>query len=566
MCDFRSMLAQQKKEIHEFQQRLKINPNDIEALNKLASCYEHGLGGLPRDIALAQSYRERAAKLGHPDYEYRQDAMLLQFKQEMKVSDIGRKQAAESIFNDIDALEAAIRTDIFPNVVSFMTNRGVIGTGFFQCPTSLVSNAHVLPCPEVLADSRMIDFDHNSASLDSVKLGFYRDSRKPKSPDVVVINSNSRPGGNSKSISTEFFDGGDGNYEYRIAFYVYFNYESQIPEIKYLIPCSEPGTYPIKYECADDIEPQHGCSGAPVIEARVLIGSKPMWQFRAVGAVYARYFDEQKGKYLVCAIPVIQEFEQIYRDIISPRVLAERAEQDERALAASSYGKDEASQHSCYSEMYAKLEQCGLKDFFAGKTRLDIEVPDGLEKLLGTGIIALGNSAFLPEIQKRYNIHNRRLHIHSLEELETDFRAFLDEIRSYELLRLPQHHGDDFLLSPKGYFRVDVTGGISSRFVLDVQDNIGKRGQHTPPPLDEPISSKFAIAIVPNDSISGAELADLFERSQKIKVPQIVQASSQQVQSDYKKAGKLKSVPRYIRLEQEAAAASSSAATTKQKH
>jgi len=471
-----------KDRVIAFQQRLQVKPNDAEALYGLSISYRHGWGELPQNSSLADSLLQRAAQLGSPDAcrEYDRENATMKIIQELYDRDVREVRVAKDIFDKRQKLRESIENEIFPCVVSLVTNRGVIGSGFFQHSEWLVSNAHVLPCLEVLEDSRLIDFRYYQSPLE-VKRAFHRPSEIETSPDIVVINGNSREESNNKCIPMDFtMDNDCGG---RIFFYVYFNIERHIHEIKYLIPHSRTNAYPMVYECEDGMEPLPGCSGAPVIEARLLVGvHKNEWQFRTIGIIYAR-FPSPNGRKLACTIPIKQDFKQILETIIHPEMFAER---DNQMAYACKYIRDSDStkdMHIASAEGHVVQAHLGLKEFEAGKTILNIELPKGLEKLLGKTIIDLQCSAFLLEVQRKYRIDDKRIqhNAKTLQELCDDFCAFLDMIRSQKLMpTLPRNNGNNFFLSPKEYFRIDVSGGINGPFVLDIQDNIGKRGQHCP--------------------------------------------------------------------------------------
>lgn len=129
-------------------------------------------------------------------------------------------------------------------------------------------------------------------------------------------------------------------------------------------------------------------------------------------------------------------------------------------------------------------------------------------------------SAFLAEIQKIYKLDTRK-HIKNnskvIEELGSDLYDFFKYIKDFD--KLPPRNsesGNEYLLSPKGYFRIDLAGGDASSgmisFRFDLQDNIGNKGEHCPNPNGTvPISSKFAIGSISKklDETKGSELADL---------------------------------------------------------
>ena len=268
------------------------------------------------------------------------------------------------------------------------------------------------------------------------------------------------------------------------------------------------------YECEDGIEPIPGCSGAPVIAARLLVGGHEVrWQFETVGIVYARYSD-QNNKKQTCAIPIKQEFKQILETVLHPEMHASRAKQMAHVSTIIRDSAEKTAKYKSDGQRYMNLASQGLLEFEAGKTMLNIDLPSGLEKLLGKHIIDIQDSAFLAEVQKRYRITdiNIRNKTRTIEELQEDFYNFLKSIRDEDIIELPTRNINSFRISPKGYFRIDIAGSDNGPSVLDVQDNIGYRQYAPPPHNNEPISSKFAIASVPKDQrqIVGKKLAELF--------------------------------------------------------
>ncbi len=519
-----------KIRVISFQRRLQMNPNDAEALYGLSVSYRYGWGGLPQNNSLADDLLQESARLGDPDAcrELNRINASMMIMQAFHDRDIREIRKAKDIFDKRQGLREAIEHEIFPCVVSLITGRGITGSAFFQHSEWLVSNAHVLPSLEVLEDSRLIDFKYYQTPLE-VKRAFHRPSEIATSPDIIVINGNSRGENNNKCIPINFT--ADNDCGGRIVFYVYFNLEKRIHEIKYLIPRSKTNAYPMIYECEDGVEPLPGCSGAPVIEVRLLVGGHEIkWQFKTIGIVYAR-FPSQNGRKLACVIPVKQDFQQILETIIHPEMFAKRSNQMAHAYTYIRNSDGKKITHLVNARNHTIQAHTGLQEFEVGKTSLNINLPEGLEKLLGKTIIDLQCSVFLIEIQKKYGINDKVIqrNAKTLEELCDDFCNFLGVIRSQKLMpTLPKGNGNNFFLSPKGYFRIDVGGGTHGPFVLDIQDNIGKRGQHAPPPHNtEPISSKFAIASVPKekDKISGAELVDLFEASLTSNSRQLVQST-----------------------------------------
>lgn len=539
-----------RKNVAALEYRMQANPNDYSALNEIFNIslsLKYGSNGYPQNGLLEKEVLEIAATHGHDRACYERarvemgnpqralyyvelglsrnpgDQRLIGLKgalggiQSQKEADKRQLMEAEHRFQTRDGLEDAIRAEIFPCVVSIVTNRGTTGSGFYQYSEWLMSNAHVVPSFEILAESSLLDFSSNQTPLLGANRAFYRPSNMSTSPDVVIINGNLRENGNNKCLPMNF--SGDGDLGKRIVFYAFFNHETKKHQINYLKPYSNAGSFPMVYECEDGVEPRPGCSGSPVIAARLLVGGREVkWQFETVGVVYARCLSRD-NKQLVCAIPVSQEFKQILETVLHPELHAERAGQMAYASTKVIDGTKKSAKYQSDSEVYAGLASRGLRKFEAGKTMLNIELPDGLEKLLGKDIIGLDGSAFLHKVQEKFKISDRKSikgKSRTIEELSEDLYEFFETLKEFEKLP-PIATRDQYLLSTKGYFRIDVGGGTNKKpFVFDIQDNIGDRGEHAPPPYEnEPISSKFAIASILKklDEITGVELAKLLIES-----------------------------------------------------
>jgi len=298
------------------------------------------------------------------------------------ISDRDARQVEEArrMVENRDGLDEAIKTEIFPCVVSIETQAGDVGTGFYQHSEWLVSNAHVLSGPAALEGSTLTDFKNTPTSMVGSVRAFPRPDDE-KSPDIIVIKGNLRSGGNNKSAQVMFFSNKD--VVKASHFYVYFNHVSQTHEIKYLIPKSSPGSYPIMYACEDGIEPQPGCSGAPVIEAYIsgIKESKLKWQFRTIGIVYARCINEQDGSKLACVIPVDPEFEQIL-EVLRAEDFAIRERQIVGVLKTSKLASSEIEEHLLAADKYVLLAYNAAKRFQSGNASYNLALLPGLEKLV----------------------------------------------------------------------------------------------------------------------------------------------------------------------------------------
>lgn len=491
---FQQMKKQAVDRVTSFQQRLKINPKDAEALHGLSISYRNGWGGLSEDEARANFLLKQAAHLGHPAavLEYQKMITWAKAKEDQSFRDAKDKHEAKNMFDKRQGLRDAIEAEIFPCVVSIKTVDG-IGTGFFQHSLWLVSNAHVLPSYDSFDSATLTNSQVVNSPL-AVERAFHRPSEQPKSPDVVIVNVKSRPekdGG--KGLGIDF--SGDEAYKSSIFFYVYFDPNTQAKVVKYLVP-RDLKKLPWTFNCEDGGDPQFGCSGSPVIQARVIIGKNIQWEFRVVGMVYARSEGQPK---LLCVIPVRLDFKQIQTEILSLEEDGARHTQmadSHRALDQNA----EAKVSNDKALMSRSRARNNFQKYIKGVTVLDISLPEGLEKLIGSSIIELSKSELL-------NKNKYENSVDTLEQLIEDLLVLFKKIRDAGEVKL--YLGNSFFEST--CFRVDVVNGANNCFKLDLQDNTGK-GRKVG---SKSASSVFAIVNVSKtlETVNGETLARLFEES-----------------------------------------------------
>lgn len=353
------------------EKRFQDNPYDAEAIYTMYVSYNHGLGGLLEDKNKANTLLRKAAALGHQDAcgICERIDMELKLRQEREAQDIVHKEEAKCVFNNKVGLEKAIEAEIIPCLVSIKTSQGY-GTGFFQYSNWLVSNVHVLQNKDILERTTLRDFQQNKFKL-ATEQSFLRPKDRRDVLDIAIINIKFRLGENKKCLSTMFTD--DKAHNSFLYFYIYFDQVTQKYEIKYLTLSSDMGSLPLCFKPEDNIDPQRGCSGAPVIEARVICGHKHRWQFRTIGAIYARRADHpqtQGSIKLACAIPVSYDFKQIL-EIIRPQDLAIRFKK--MAEACDLIFQDQERQKKkeelfAKYELYTKKVEKLLTDYSDGKT------------------------------------------------------------------------------------------------------------------------------------------------------------------------------------------------------
>ncbi len=453
---------------------------------------------------------------------------------EQKIDQSGqrRMEEAKNKFESKQGLAEEVEKEIIPALVQIIAKNGIMGTGFFPYSEWLVSNAHIIPAKEVLdKGAQIVDYELNELAL-YADSSYHRPSNNEISPDIVIVKTHSRSEAKHKDLLKPPND--DESFEKSYIFYVDVNWnDPENSEIKFLQLRSKPGTYPLIYQCEGENEPQPGNSGTPIIEAHVILGREPKWQFEVIGALYARcssnWYNQSNAvtslvasdTKLVCAIPIRQDLLQILQ-ILHRNEEAIRAQQ--MAYASKSLGdeqgKRDAEKYSVKSQENIQAQQLELKKFEAGESPLNIALPDGLEKLWYKGIVGIECSLLIGDVLKRQLGKNAykfkdKVPNTSLAELQKDFHNFIEEIKKIAAFELKE--GDTVEKSPAGYFRIDV--GIGGKkpntyWMLDIQDNTGKYHSN-----NQPLSSVFAKVTVPKNqvSVSGSQLSELFLNSQNEK-------------------------------------------------
>ncbi len=454
----------------------------------------------------------------HGDDRERQLAM---YKAESVLMDVRRAAAAKEKFDGKIGLDDAITETILPSLVFIQTRNGIRGMGFFQHQEWLVSNAHVLSCKELLDEAEFSDFRGTLLPL-SVTKSYHRPSERDTAPDLVVINGNVSGVFEIRGLSTEFTDD-VGLIE---TYHFYLDNSASGDSIKFIQQMSKPGVYPVIYQCLDGTSPQPGDSGSPIFEARVIVGREPKWQIRVADVLYARcspeWFNsradlkianaslEQK---LVCAIPAAPDLKMLYPMLVD---VGRAGRADQMAVASASLGdalgRKDAGRYATMSAAATASAEQRFFEFEAGITYLNIELPEGLEKLWGSGIVKLERSLMIGAVLRSEitKASYPGLPNISLDELKANYVAFMEDIASKDDMVL--YESDNFIKF--GYLRLDVHFIDGKRnWKLDIQDNTGKGLKHD----GKSLSSVFATVIVPTIQpkiLFGRELADLFKKSQ----------------------------------------------------
>lgn len=413
-------------------------------------------------------------------------------QQQMEI-DKQRRVRAEEVFADEDSIELLIEQQIYPNVFPIQLNNGSVGMGYYISPNYLVTNAHVLPTYDSIHESSI-------SRHGKITKSFHRPDR-PDTPDIVLVKTEN-PARQNTGIPTNFSE--DASLDRTKLFFINYSLEEKQIIFVPLDIVSKPGEVPIRYRCMDETIPQPGCSGAPIIEARVLLGREPTWQFRQVAIVYARCAERSTEEQLLCAMPINLDLQQIYQ---LETLHEESSRFSQMALAASSI--NDSAQAQSLTQKMADTSEYAKAQFIAyteGETNLDIELPEGLEKLIGSGIIKLEESLLLEKNQKAYKKVTFNISI-SLEELVEDLNSLFASIASNAEIVLRK--GDSYFESK--FLRVDIGESTKEIWKVDLQDNTGKGLKIS----GKSASSVFAIVRVPKEpgTISGPDLVSLFRKS-----------------------------------------------------
>lgn len=455
---------------------------------------------------------------------------------QMHTMDQIQRSAAKCAFNSKEGLEQAIREQIFPCVVSLIANNGILGTGFFQHSSWLVSNAHVLPSEASVLETEMLNHNNEQHHI-SFEQSFHRPEDNALAPDIVIINTKSRSSDNNKCLQAKFFTD-DPVYKKRVYFYVYDDTETNARTIRYIEPYHTE-TLPLKFKSLDNFTPPEGCSGAPVLEGRVTISPNPQWQFRVIGTAYARCPESlaietaqgttvaihtttgQQQKFL-CVIPVDSDFDQILK-ILNMRSTAEHHKRfgDTAAQCKIATSRDFDAESKEYSEQATAL----AGKYKEGITPLNIQLPPGLEKLLYEYIVKLSKSLLIPKVlQKEITSYDRYpVPALSFKGVQDQFKAFIEFISAQEKIDLVDE--DDIFKGLRKqmseseatrlgifYFRLDITEERQQgSWKIDIQDNTGLDASGKPLKYQgKSLSSVFSRVYLPlADKAFGKKLSSI---------------------------------------------------------
>ncbi len=471
------------------------------------------------------------------DPEDQRSALMTRLFQGQDESDALRSERAQRFFDDLEGLSSAISEQVLPALA--IINNGRVGTAFYQCPTWIVTNAHVAPSRDDLQDWRLSSWN-NDVTTPAIKRSFHRQERSDM-PDLVIIEVEDNSGISHPTLMTRFTE--NKAWDEILTFYVDHDLK-----IKFLKKVSDENSYPLIYECLDGSSPQPGASGSPILQARVVIARKLFWQFRVVGALYARCSPEEQrcsisrlfcglfsstsseSAMRVCAIPVIQDFDQLL-DPLNALNETERYHESAKTSATFSdeQGQEDERRYSTLTDITLQFANEGFLEYQQGQPPLSIDLPLGLEKLLGKGIVALSESVLLGEkVVKRWEkkgfikqidrLPHERIGFPYIElsELNKDFEALLNTINDISEIQIQPSDANKTIFT-NDHFRIDQLGASGEQWRLEIQDNTDKFYKRTSPSL----SCTFAIVLLPKnlEKLQGSVLREAFNKSQADKEP-----------------------------------------------
>ena len=431
-----------------------------------------------------------------------------------------------------EGLVSFVNEEVLHNILVIRTQNGICGMGFFQFGKWIISNAHIFPRQELLVNATFEDLNGNQVNIDILK-SFHRPCHNYAAPDLAVINvENNQLGSYGLQIKYTENEGTDEIYFYIDCKQPYGSRAS----IKELIKLPSIGKCPDVFVCKNGHGPQPGDSGSPIFAARVLNTFDRSWQVKVVGALYAccdpAWYNRQASRpleksynHLVCAIPVLPDLEFILQAYLLNEDNANRAAQCAEAttyINQTTPGRDYQRYKQDEQRARALMRQ-GFYEYQEGKTVLDIELPDGLEKLWYKTIVRLEQSLLIRKVLKNKVLNSRANSVKyvpdvSAEELHEDCQAFFTGLQQEENIHLTVNDG--FRLSPSKYLRLDVAGGNNSHWTVQLQDCTGKikmkpNGKGSDKP--QPLSSVFASVQIPSEleAIPGEALGQLLLDSYK---------------------------------------------------
>ena len=435
-------------------QRLNVGPID----KKSAICYYlhiNCIEGLHPTKNLSFTSSLETVTM-HSNHEPNRAEKLKNIAIQQQELDCARIASAATLFIEKTNLEKTIVQKVYPALVVIETPNFRMGMGFFQYNAWLVSNAHVIKNRAEIDSGVVLRKHDDTKVLLEAEQSYHRPWASVVSPDIVVVNTRNH----HASIPTNPLSL-DPTHNKSHYFYIDIKFE-----IHYLLPASSPGSMPMLFRCQDGTTPQPGCSGTPIFSAKMTI-EKPTWTFEILGALYARCTDTlgqmhqfpHGSQKLVCCVPIAQDFEQIRRIMIS----LDCSDNYQKKSACSVALTDLQQKDTCQkmSEREKKLADDGILEYKLGHTVLEIERPEGLEKLDGNGFYKLEQSHLI-----------RLMHL-SLKQIEQTFSEFIEYISQFQSICI--NVAAETTLLSQDHWRLDCKPGTNGQYrLLQLQDNTGK--------------------------------------------------------------------------------------------
>ena len=282
-----------------------------------------------------------------------------------------------------------IHTNIIPKV--FLIRSGAtVGTGFLAYPKWLLTNAHVLPSGDQAKQALFLDHQNN-AFYPSNRQSFLRPADSNTAPDLVAMHLDLECTGSGLHNNTF---SKDETFAGRYVFYIDTTTEGGF-SVKFINPVVTE-SLPMLFLPESGEQLHHGISGSPAIEAKLLSHHHPpKWIFKVIGAVYAKCPNEDLSAHHACVIPFDKDLSHIRKILLHD---GEANSLSATSIATASMftdpaSKDKATKLQEEADDEAKEAQHQWHLYEAGDTSLNITLPEGLEKLLGTECIELKYSA-----------------------------------------------------------------------------------------------------------------------------------------------------------------------------
>lgn len=395
------------------------------------------------------------------------------FAEEQRARDLSQTQKTKALFANKTNLAIQIARDIFPALVGIETACGRVGMGFFQHERWLVSNAHVIKHRSEIDEGIVLKRSDGTECLLDAEQAYHRPWESVVSPDIVVVNTRvTHAVIPSNPLSLDNM--------HPTVYYFYVDLDFQV---HYLVPVSVAHELPMRFQSLDGHIPQLGCSGTPIFSAKMTLGKSPNWRFFTIGALYARCSVSsslETTAFHICAVPIVQEFEQIRTILIA---LESSIRYQHRATYRALLGDSQQTVvENKMSEQERALALQGIQAFEAGHSILEIDLPEGLEKLAKNTFVSLEQSYLRTTAEL------------TISEIKKTFVQFVNELSQQKIIGIKVTRESTLMNSE--HWRLDGKPGTNGQYwVLQVQDNTGKGVKV--PGMQKSASSVFAEVKVP---------------------------------------------------------------------